>query len=310
MLSRTNGSEPPSSSTTFLRLRAGDLGDRCARALRAGHRHALHARVGDDVCDLLVRRVDVDVRVRGEAGVVVDRLDRGGRLRALRRVLEQDRVADDEVRAGEARDLVVGEVPRHDPEEHADGAAADERGAVAVGERRSARRPAGWSRCRRSSRRCRRRSRSHRGPARRLAHLAGDDLRERVATLRVELADAPDEGGALLDRRRARPLAVRPIGGRDRVHELRVADRRVGLAALAGCRVDHRVVAHLVLLLGRRIAESFSRPETRSAPRLACQYPGHHFGSVALAREHRPRDTLVKWDGGSSNRGVDLHGEV
>ena len=76
-----------------------------------------------------------DVGAVGEAGVEEDLLDRRGRLRALRRVLEQDRVADDQVRAGEAGDLVVREVPRHDAEQHAERAAADERGALA-GEQR------------------------------------------------------------------------------------------------------------------------------------------------------------------------------
>jgi hypothetical protein len=68
--STMNGSEPPSSSTTFFRLPAGDLGDRRAGALRAGHRDALDARVGDDPLDLLVGGVDVDVGALGEAGVV------------------------------------------------------------------------------------------------------------------------------------------------------------------------------------------------------------------------------------------------
>ena len=78
----------------LLQVAAGDLGDGRAGALRAGHRHALHARVGDHVGDLLVAGVDVGVRALGEAGVVVELLDRGGRLGALRRVLEQHRVAD------------------------------------------------------------------------------------------------------------------------------------------------------------------------------------------------------------------------
>jgi hypothetical protein len=46
-------------------------------------------------------------------------------------VLEQDRVADDEVRAGEAGDLVVREVPRHDAEQHPERRAADDRRAIA-----------------------------------------------------------------------------------------------------------------------------------------------------------------------------------
>jgi hypothetical protein len=45
-----------------------------------------------------VRRVDVDVCVRRDARVVEDLLQRRRRLRALLRVLEKDRVADEEVR--------------------------------------------------------------------------------------------------------------------------------------------------------------------------------------------------------------------
>ena len=111
----------------LLEVASGDLGDRGAGALRAGDRHALHAPVGDDGRRLLVGRVDVRVRALGEPGVAVDLLDRGRRLGALRGVLQDDRVADHEVRRGEARDLVVREVPRHDPEQHADRRAADDR---------------------------------------------------------------------------------------------------------------------------------------------------------------------------------------
>ena len=50
---------------------------------------------------------------------------------ALLGVLQHDRVTDNQVRAREARDLVVREVPRHDAEEHAERVAADERGALA-----------------------------------------------------------------------------------------------------------------------------------------------------------------------------------
>ena len=68
----------------------------------------------------------------GEAGVVVHGLHGGGRLWALGRVLQQDRVAHDEVRPGESRNLVVRVVPRHDPEDHADGAATNERRPVSL----------------------------------------------------------------------------------------------------------------------------------------------------------------------------------
>ena len=60
-----------------------------------------------------------------------------------------------------------------------------------------------------------------------LAHLAHDDLGELLAALDVQLADAADEGGALLDRGRPRPGAVRLVGRGDGGLELGVGDGRV-----------------------------------------------------------------------------------
>ena len=168
--------------------------------------------------DLLVGGVDVLVGARGEAGVVEDLLHRLGRFGALRRVLEQDRVADHQVRPGEAGDLVVGEVPGHDPEQDPEGAAADDRGALA-GE--SLDRLVG-----------------HQvlgvvgvegvDVARevdlaerlldRLAHLADDDLGQLLAALLVQLADLAHErgavghgggGGQVREASSARPIAAR-----------------------------------------------------------------------------------------------------
>jgi hypothetical protein len=98
VLSRMNGSEPPSSSTTFFRFRPATLGNRRPGALRPGHGYALHARVGDHPRDLIVGGVDVDVCALREAGVQVDLLQRRCRLRALGRMLQQHGVADDQVR--------------------------------------------------------------------------------------------------------------------------------------------------------------------------------------------------------------------
>src|SRR5262249_46893796 len=77
-----------------------------------------------------------------------------------------------------------------------------------------------------------------------LAHLADDDLAEVLTALGVQLADAPDERGALLDGRRRRPPAMRLIGAADRGIEVRVADRGVLLDALSRRRVDDGVLAH------------------------------------------------------------------
>ena len=68
----------------LLEVAPGDLGDRGAGALRSGQRHAAHARVADHPLDLLVGRVDVDVGVRREAGLLEDLLHRRRRLGALR----------------------------------------------------------------------------------------------------------------------------------------------------------------------------------------------------------------------------------
>ena len=106
------------------------LGDGGAGPLGAGDRDADHARVGDDVGRLLVGGEEVDVGVGRQAGVGEDRVDREGRLGALRGVLEQDRVADHQVGRGEAGHLVVGEVPRHDPEQRADRLLAHHRAAA------------------------------------------------------------------------------------------------------------------------------------------------------------------------------------
>ena len=193
----------------LLEVAAGDLGHRGAGAARAGQRHALHARVADDPLDLLVGRVDVDVRVLRHAGVVEDLLHRRGRLGALRRVLEQDRVADHQVRAGEARHLVVGVVPRHDPEQQADRAAAHERRALAVEQLdrlvgHDLRRVVGVVLVDRGAE-----VDLAEGLLDRLAHLARDDLRELLAALGVQLRDAGDDLRALLDARAAPPAPMR-----------------------------------------------------------------------------------------------------
>ena len=230
----------------LLQVAAGDLGDGGAGALGAGDRDAVHARVGDHPLDLLVGRVDVLVGALGEAGVVEDLLHRLGRFRALRRVLEQDRVADHQVRAGEAGHLVVGEVPGHDPEQDAEGAAADERRALAA---EQLDRLVGHQ----APRRCRRRSRRS-SPAKSTSPsacsiglpisrtmISASSWRRSVwssPTLRTSAARSAtvEELGQL---REASSAAV------DRGAELVVGDLRVLLDRLAGGWVDYRVGAHL-----------------------------------------------------------------
>ena len=196
--SRMNGSEPPSSSATFLRLRP---------ATSATAAPARSEPVTDTPCTrgsamtvgrLLVGRVQVRVHALGEPGVPIDLLDRGRRLGALRRVLEQDRVADHDVRRREAGDLVVREVPRHDAEQHAERRPADDGGALAQDVDRLVARDllgvvgvvlgdVGGEV-----------DLAERGRER-LAHLAHDDRGELVAALAVQLGDAAEQRRALGD---------------------------------------------------------------------------------------------------------------
>ena len=212
-----------------------------------------------------------------------DLLHRRGRLRALRRVLEQDRVADHQVRAREARHLVVGEVPRHDPEQDAERAAADERRAVAVEQLdrlvgQQLRRVVGVVLVDRGAE-----VDLAERLLDRLAHLAHDDLGEPLALLGVQLADAADERRALLDRRRARSssrcaASARPIASSQVV----VGDRRVLLDGLAGGRVDHGVVAH-EFLPSSRWTEASTAPVARASANRAVGSPTPRRGWSATS---------------------------
>ena len=194
----------------LLQVAPGDLGDRGAGALGAGDRDAVHARVGDHPLDLLVGRVDVLVGALGEAGVVEDLLHRLGRFGALRRVLEQDRVADHQVRPGEAGHLVVGEVPGHDPEQDAEGAAADHRGALAAEQldRLVGHQVLGVVGVEAVD--LAREVDLHQRLLDRLAHLADDDLGQLLAALGVQLADLAHQRGALGDGGGAATRSGRP----------------------------------------------------------------------------------------------------
>ena len=227
----------------LLQIPAGDLGDGGAGALGAGDGDAADARIGDHPLDLLVRGVDVHVRAVGEAGVEEHLRHRLGRLRALGRVLQQDRVADDQVRPREAGDLVVGEVPRHDPQQDAERAAADDGRPLTTEEldrlvRHQRFRIVGVELVDRRAEV----DLAARLPDR-LAHLGDDDLRELLPPFGVQLADAPHERGAIGDGRTLRPFPVRPVGAGDRVPQLVVGDRRVLLDRLAGRGVDNCVHA-------------------------------------------------------------------
>ncbi len=159
-------------------------------------------------------------------------------------MLQQHGVADDEVRPGEARDLVRREVPRHDAEDHAVRAAANDRGSLA-GEQLD-------------------RLVLHEiGPVvrvervdvdaevdlperllQRLAHLARGDLGKLLPPLGVQLADPAHELGAFVDRARSQPVLIGVVCQGDSRIQLFARDRRELLHLLSCCGVRHRVDAH------------------------------------------------------------------
>ena len=104
-----------------------------------------------------------------------------------------------QVRRREARDLVVREVPRHDPQEHPQRRAADDRGALAQDvDRLVARDLLGVVGVELGDVGGEVDLAERRGE--RLAHLAHDDRGELVAALAVQLGGAADERRALGDR--------------------------------------------------------------------------------------------------------------
>ncbi len=182
----------------------------------------MQARVRDRPLDLLVGRVDVLVGALGEAGVVEHLLHRLGRFGALRRVLEQDRVADHQVRAGEAGHLVVGEVPGHDPEQDPERTAADQRRALAAEQldRLVGHQALGVVRVEAVD--FGREVDLAERLLDRLAHLADDDLGQLLPPLGVQLSDPAHQRRALRHADGARPGPGGLIGVPDRGSELLV----------------------------------------------------------------------------------------
>ena len=131
-------------------------------------------------------------------------------------MLEDDGVPDQEVRTGEAGDLVVGEVPRHDPEQHAEGAATDQRRSVAGEQLDRLIRHQLLGVVRVEGVDVAREVDLAERLLERLAHLADDDLSELLTPLDVQLSDAAHKGGTLGDARRGRPGPVGFVGTTDR----------------------------------------------------------------------------------------------
>ena len=150
--STMNGSLPPSSSTDFLRcLPASEATALPARSLPV-RVTPCDERVRDDLLDVGDGQEDVGVDALGHAGVVEALLDGQRGLRVELGVLEQDRVAEHQVRPGHPDHLVQRVVPRLDGEDDADRLVLDDRLALHAPRSAAARGSAGRSS--RSSRGC------------------------------------------------------------------------------------------------------------------------------------------------------------
>ncbi len=280
----------------LLEISPGDLRNRRAGALGPGQRHPPDARVGDHPLDLLVRRIDVDVRICRETGLVEDLLDRRRRLRALWGMLEEDRVADHQIRTREPRHLVVRIVPRHDPQQHALRATAYERRSLP---RQQLDRFIGHQLL---------------GIVGieavdvdtevdlterlldRLSHLSHDDLRQSLALLAVQLTHPPNQSRSLPHRGHAGPVAMSLVRPGDRVPELLIADRRILLDGLPRRRIDHRIHAHTRSSLSPLTAKPSPAPTTPlvSTPTRRSTYEAYDAAVPAEARHRPPRPSQAQ----------------
>ncbi|CVN11685.1 Uncharacterised protein [Streptococcus pneumoniae] len=223
----------------LLEVLARERADHGAGPLGAGQGDAGHARVGDELGDLVVRGEDVGVHAGRHAGVVHDLLHGQGRARADLGVLEHDRVAEHEVRRGETGDLVVREVPRHDAQQHTQGQVADHGAAAPVG-LDGAVRGEGGALVREVAEDGRAELRLLDALGHALAHLGGDDLRELVLALLEEVRDLLHDGGALLDGAGG-PRTLGGLGGGQQLVDLTVGEGREGLHDLVGAGVLHAI---------------------------------------------------------------------
>ena len=110
----------------FLDALGGRDSDFDAGLLAAGERGGDHARIVQDGVDLLRADEQGLKSACGESGFEENLFNCEGALRHVGGVLEQSDVAGHQRGSGEAKHLPEGEVPRHDGENGADGAIADE----------------------------------------------------------------------------------------------------------------------------------------------------------------------------------------
>ena len=113
-------SEPPSSRTDLLEVAASGGGDGDAGGVAAGEGDGGDARVGDDGVHGGAWHEQGAEGAFGEAAGADDGLDLERAAGDVGGVLEDGGVARHEGRRGEAEDLPVGEVPRHDGEDDAE----------------------------------------------------------------------------------------------------------------------------------------------------------------------------------------------
>ena len=228
--------------------------------LAAGHRHATNPGVGDHGGDLLVGGEDVDVGVGRQPGVAEDLLHRQRRLRALRRVLEDDRVSDHQVRGREPGHLVIRVVPRHDAQQRPD------RG---LPHPCRSRRPGGQRLILEQLRAllgvvpvdARGELQFALGLGGGLAHLAGDDRAQVTGAVAVELGD-PAQHVRPLGLGRMPPRRVPPFGPGQHLADLGVRRRRELPFELARCRI-HYLVLHGSASIGRiRAGGADQRPRS------------------------------------------------
>ena len=122
--SRTmNASLPPSSIEDGLRFLPGPRRDAPAGRDAAGQRDAFDARVVDDAVGLIVRDQQIGIEAGGRPRLDPKFLEGDRALWDDASVFYQHDIARHQMRTGDPRQLVIGEIPGLDAEDHADRAA-------------------------------------------------------------------------------------------------------------------------------------------------------------------------------------------